>query len=193
MGRKVVITGVPGVGKTTVIEKALIALEKEGVRYRSINFGTFMFETAVEEGLVADRDEMRKLDQKVQRRLQKVAAQKIGQIEENIIVDTHCSVRTPTGYLAGLPEWVLRELEPDSVVLVETDEDQILKRRLSDETRVRDMEGYIGIQDHQRFNRALAASYAMLTGCTVKVVRNPDFLVENAAAELAKLLGDVAK
>jgi adenylate kinase len=188
VGKKVVITGVPGVGKTTVINKALEILEKEGITYRSINFGTYMFEVARDSGVASDRDEMRKLDQDAQKRLQKNAAERIGQIDENIIVDTHCTIRTPKGYLAGLPEWVLRALEPDTIVLVETDEDQILNRRLSDTTRIRDMEGYIGIKNHQQFNRSMAAAYAMLSGCTVKIIENPDFLVDNAGAEMAELL-----
>ncbi|NYT04986.1 MAG: adenylate kinase [Methanomicrobiales archaeon] len=188
MGKTVVITGVPGVGKTTVINGALAALEKEGVSYQSINFGTFMFEVASQEGIASDRDEMRRLDQDVQRRLQRSAAQGIAQIEGNIIVDTHCTVSTPKGYLAGLPEWVLRELKPDIFVLVETDEDQILSRRLSDASRVRDMDGYMGIRDHQQFNRSIAASYAMYSGCTVKIVRNADFLLDKAVADMVEIL-----
>jgi adenylate kinase len=188
MGRKVVITGVPGVGKTTVINGALQRLEEEGITYQSLNFGTFMFDVASAEGVVKDRDEMRKLDRTVQKRLQQLAARKIAEIEGNVIVDTHSSVKTPKGYLAGLPEWVLRELMPDIVILVETDEDQILKRRLNDPTRVRDMEGYREIADHQQFNRSIAASYAMLTGCTVKVVKNQDFLLDRAVEDMAEVL-----
>ena len=188
MGKRVVVTGVPGVGKTTVIEKALALLGGEGITYQPINFGTFMYEVASEEGLVRDRDEMRRLDGQTQKRLQKTAAQKIAGIGGYVLIDTHTSVKTPTGYLAGLPEWVLRDLMPDTIVLVETDEDQILLRRLGDETRVRDREGAKGIAEHQQFNRALAASYAMMTGCTVTVVRNPDFLLDNAAADLADVL-----
>ncbi|KQC04087.1 MAG: adenylate kinase [Methanoculleus sp. SDB] len=188
LGKTVVITGVPGVGKTTVINGAIDLLRNEGVVYNPINFGTFMFDIASREGLVTDRDEMRKLDQDVQRRVQRLAAQGIAQTGGNIIVDTHCTVSTPRGFLAGLPEWVLRELKPDIFVLVETDEDQILTRRLSDESRVRDREGYIGIRDHQQFNRSIAASYAMLSGCTVKIIRNADFLLDKAVADMADIL-----
>lgn len=188
MGKRVVITGVPGVGKTTVINKALEILGTEGIEYQSINFGTFMFETAVQDGLVRDRDEMRRLDRTIQKRLQKNAAAAIGKNEGNIIIDTHCSVKTPKGYLAGLPEWVLRELNPDTIILVETDEDQILMRRLNDPTRVRDMDSAKEILEHQQFNRSLSAAYAVITGCTVKIVKNQDYLLERAAADMAAVL-----
>jgi adenylate kinase len=139
-GRRVIVTGVPGVGKTTVVNGALKMLEEEGITYKSLNFGTYMFEVAKKEGVVADRDEMRKLDREVQKRLQKEAAKEMARESGNVLIDTHASVKTPRGYLPGLPEWVLRELMPDTIVLVETDDDQILMRRLSDETRTRDMD-----------------------------------------------------
>jgi adenylate kinase len=187
-GRRVIITGVPGVGKTTVVNEALQKIKLEGTSYESLNFGTFMFEVAQKEGIVADRDEMRKLDRGEQKRLQQLAASEIAKRPGNVIIDTHASIRTPKGFLPGLPEWVLAELMPDTVVLVETDEDQILLRRLGDETRARDMEGARSISEHQQFNRSMAAAYAMVTGCTVKIVTNPDFLLERAVADMAELL-----
>ncbi len=187
-GRKVIITGVPGVGKSTVVNGALTKLKEEGITYQSLNFGTFMFEVAQREGYAKDRDEMRKLDKDVQKTLQKLAAKAISQISGNVLIDTHASVKTPKGYLAGLPEWVLRELMPDLIVLVETDVDQILLRRLSDATRVRDMEGAGGIAEHQQFNRSFGAAYAMVTGCTVKIIKNQDFLLERAIMDMADVL-----
>ena len=187
-GKKVIITGVPGVGKTTVINAAFDKITAEGVKYKNLNFGSFMFEVAQAENLVTDRDQMRKLDRVAQKRLQKLAAEKIAAINDNVIVDTHASVKTPNGYLAGLPEWVVSAIMPDVIVLVETDNDQILIRRLSDETRVRDMEGSKSIAEHQEMNRAYAAAYSMLTGCTVKIITNADFLLDKAVDELAATL-----
>jgi len=176
-GKKVIITGVPGVGKTTVVNEALKKIKEEGVEYKSINFGTFMFEVAKNDNIVQDRDQMRTLDRGVQKRLQQRAAQAISKIPGNVLIDTHATVKTPKGYLAGLPEWVLREIMPDCIVLVETDDDQILMRRMTDETRSRDKEGSRSIAEHQQFNRSIAAAYAMLTGCTVKIViRAPDYV-----------------
>ena len=187
-GKKVIITGVPGVGKTTVINEALTKLKSEGVDYQPINFGSFMFEVAKNEGLVQDRDQMRTLDRADQKRLQQRAAQAIAKIPGNVMIDTHASVKTPKGYLAGLPEWVLREIMPDVIILVETDNDQILMRRLTDETRTRDKEGARAIAEHQEFNRSIAAAYAMVTGCTIKIITNPDHLLDLAAVEMADVL-----
>jgi len=187
-GKKVIITGVPGVGKTTVINEALKTLKTEGVEYQSINFGSFMFEVAKKDNIVRDRDQMRTLDRAVQKRLQQRAAQAIAQVSGNVLIDTHASVKTPKGYLAGLPEWVLREIMPDIIVLVETDNDQILMRRLTDETRSRDKEGSRSIAEHQEFNRSIAAAYAMMTGCTIKMITNADFLLDRSVSELTDIL-----
>jgi adenylate kinase len=187
-GKKVIITGVPGVGKTTVVNEALKKLKEQGIEYQSINFGSFMFEVARAENIVQDRDQMRTLDRAVQKTLQQRAGQAIGKVSGNVLIDTHASVKTPKGYLAGLPEWVLREIMPDIIVLVETDDDQILMRRLTDETRTRDKEGSRSIAEHQQFNRSIAAAYAMMTGCTIRMITNADFLLERSSAELAEVL-----
>jgi adenylate kinase len=184
-GRRVIITGVPGVGKTTVVNGALARLKEEGITYESLNFGSFMFEVAQREGMVKDRDEMRKLDRERQKRLQQMAARAMAQVPGNVLIDTHASVKTVKGYLPGLPEWVLRELMPDMIILVETDEDQILMRRLNDETRTRDREGSRAIAEHQQFNRSIAASYAMITGCTIQFVINADHLLDQATETMA--------
>lgn len=188
MERRVIITGVPGVGKTTVIDGALKRLELEGIRYHPINFGTFMFEMASREGIVSDRDQMRRLERPVQKELQRRAAELISRIEGNVIVDTHCSIKTPKGYLPGLPDWVIDGIRPDTLILVETDEDQILGRRLKDPTRVRDMEGSGAIWEHQQFNRSISAAIATRTGCTVKILKNQDHLLEQAIEEMTSAL-----
>ena len=188
MGKRIVITGVPGVGKTTVVNGALAKLAEEGIQFQSINFGSFMFEVASSQKVVADRDGMRKLPGAVQKDIQRKAAQAIGKIEGNVIIDTHCTVKTPKGFLAGLPEWVLRELMPDMVILVETDQDQILARRLNDPTRTRDMDSSREIALHQEYNRAMAAAYGMVSGCTVKIVKNQDFLLDRAVGDMADAL-----
>jgi adenylate kinase len=61
----IVVTGIPGVGKTTVMKQAT-----EGLDIEFVTFGSVMIDIAKEMGLVKDRDEMRKLTLEQQKDLQ---------------------------------------------------------------------------------------------------------------------------
>ena len=119
---RVVISGVAGVGKSTILE-----LVEKGTNYDVINYGTLMYEMAREIGLIAHRDELRKLNVDTQINLQKKASSAIGQMDD-VIVDTHMAIKSPKGYIPGLPEWVLRELKISSYFIIESDYREIKKR-----------------------------------------------------------------
>ncbi|WP_423792845.1 adenylate kinase [Methanocaldococcus indicus] len=186
----VVVVGVPGVGSTTVTTKAVEKLKEEGINYEIVNFGTVMLEIAKEKGLANDRDELRKLNPEIQKEIQRLAGKKIAELakDKNIIVDTHSTIKTPKGYLPGLPKWVLDELVPDIIVLVEADNSEILMRRLKDDTRKRDFESTEDIGEHIFMNRAAAMTYAVLTGATVKIIKNRDNLLDKAVEEMVNVL-----
>jgi adenylate kinase len=181
----VVLTGIPGSGSTTVLNKTL-----EKVDYIHINYGDMMVETAKEKNIVDNRDELRKLYPDVQKELQLAAAKKIKEKSktENVIVDTHCTINTPAGFLPGLPEWILKELKPNQFIIIEANPDEILIRRLSDDTRDRDKEMTKIIALHQEINRATAMTYATLTGATVKILENHDNELEIIVSKLVETL-----
>jgi adenylate kinase len=181
----VVIAGIPGSGSTTVLSKVLEELD-----YMHVNYGDVMLEIAKSDGLVDNRDDLRKLSPDIQKEVQKNAAQSIRDKSEqsNIIVDTHCTINTPSGFLPGLPKWVLDQLKPDMFILLEADGDEILKRRISDTTRNRDSERLKDIELHQEMNRAASMAYAVLTGATVKIIENHDNKVDEAVDEMVKTL-----
>jgi adenylate kinase len=179
-----VVFGIPGVGKTTVLN----AVAKR-VSVRRINFGDVMFEEAKRKGLVDDRDKMRRLPKEEQTELQRNAAKRIYKESRagNIIVDTHASVKTPKGYIPGLPEEILRLLKPDALVLIECDSKDILSRRNKDASRERDADALGGIEEHQMINRAYCATYSDLTASTLLIVKNMEGSVEEAAEKIAIL------
>ena len=181
----VVLTGIPGSGSTTLLNKAL-----EEVDYLHLNYGDIMTEIAIEEKIVEDRDQLRKLPAETQKVIQKKAAKKIKDQSEsqNVIVDTHCTISTPNGFLPGLPIWVLNELEPSNFILIEANPDEIIYRRMNDDTRVRDVEKAKNIKLHQEMNRAAAMSYATLTGATVKIIENHDNHLPSTVSKLVDIL-----
>jgi adenylate kinase len=182
----VVVAGIPGSGSTTVLEHALKETD-----YVHVNYGDVMMEIAQEMKLVEDRDSMRKLPPETQKKVQKKAAKTIRERAENAntIVDTHCTINTPAGFLPGLPHWVLEELQPDMFILIEADGDEILMRRISDTTRTRDMERLRDIDLHQEMNRATAMAYAVYTGATVKIIENHNDRLDEPVNEMKKTLG----
>ena len=178
----IIVTGIPGVGKTTVMKKAA-----KGMDIQFVTFGTVMIDIAKEMGLAKDRDEMRELSLEQQKQLQIKTAEKVAQMK-NVIVDTHCTIKTPRGYMPGLPEWVIKKLNPTALVVVEADSEEIYNRRAKDATRNRDPDSEEEIAEHQQINRAIAMAYAALTGATVKIVFNHDNAIDDAVKEVAPAL-----
>jgi adenylate kinase len=181
----IVLTGIPGSGSTTILNKTL-----ELVDYTHLNYGDIMTEIAIEEKIVENRDELRKLDPETQKIIQKKAARRIKETSESadVIVDTHCTISTPSGFLPGLPSWVLEELQPNIFILVEANPDEIIYRRLSDDSRSRDVEKIKDINLHQEMNRAASMAYATLTGATVKVIENHDNHLDSTVSKMVNLL-----
>lgn len=178
----IVVTGIPGVGKTTVMKNAA-----EGMDIKFVTFGTVMVDIALELGYVKDRDEMRKLSLEQQKELQIKSAEKVASMG-NVILDTHCTVKTPKGYMPGLPEWVIKRINPTSIVVVEADPEEIYNRRATDVTRNRDPDSVEQIHEHQQINRAAAMAYAALSGSTVKIVFNNDDALDEAVKQAAPVL-----
>ena len=178
----IVVTGIPGVGKTSVMKKAA-----EGMNIEFVTFGTIMEEIAKEMGLVKDRDEMRKLTLDQQKNLQIKSAEKVAKMG-NVILDTHCTIKTPKGYMPGLPEWVVKRINPTAIVVVEADPEEIYNRRVNDPSRKRDPDTKNKIAEHQQINRAAAMAYAALTGATVKIVFNHDNKLDDAVKQASPVL-----
>ena len=178
----VIITGIPGVGKTTVINGA-----KKHYDFNIVNFGDVMLEHAKREGLVKHRDELRMLPIKTQRNIQAESAKKIKHME-NTCVDTHCVVPTPDGFLPGLPIWVLENLKPSSLVLIEASAEEIQHRRDSDTSRARNGSDKITVAEQINFNRFYASACSVFSGAIVKIIFNHDDTLAQCSFALGKIV-----
>jgi len=189
MRKVVILTGVPASGGTTVTKKAMEKLAAHGQVFKMVTYSDVMLDEALQRRWVETRDDIRKLDPVRQRELQKIAARTISKMATNpLVVDTHATIRTPTGYLPGLPTWVLDELKPELILIVETAPEEIIRRRNADKSRKRDAQDEIGVQEHQQVNKAICMAYAAYTGAAVKILQNPDGKLGQAVAELVATL-----
>jgi len=191
----VVMTGVPGVGKSTVVKTAFKQAEEKGIKieFEMVNFGDMMLKSAEKDGLVKHRDEMRRLPIGAQHDIQKKAAKEIRKMadQKNLILDTHAAIETPRGFIPGMPEWVLRELKPDVIVVLESRPEDINKFRKKDignDFRRREVDNIEGIERHQSVNRSIAMAYSVFTGTPIKVIWKPEGTLPQAAETLLGVL-----
>nr|WP_275691992.1 adenylate kinase [Metallosphaera sedula] len=189
-----IVTGIPGVGKTTILNTIKEILSKENSKFLIMNYGDYMLKTAMEMKYVSNRDEMRKLPLNVQRQLQLEAAKNIYKDASSLgdglsFLDTHAVVRTPGGYLPGLPKHIVEILQPQVIFLIESDPELILKRQENDKTRARtDYSDPAVIKETMDFARYSAMASAVLVGASVKVVKNVEGDPSIAAHQIIKSL-----
>jgi adenylate kinase len=188
--KRAIIVGIPGVGKTTVITRATEMLNQKR-KATVVVFGTVMFEEAKKIGL-KNRDELRMMPVEDQRRLQEMAAQRITEMKDDIVlIDTHLFINTEEGYYPGLPMRLLSIMKPTNMVMVAADATEISERRKTDQTRQRDIASAENIQKELDISRIMVASCSILTGAPFAIIMNNEGQVGEAAANIAKiLLGD---
>lgn len=192
MNRTVIVTGIPGSGKTTVCSYVEKFAKKAGIEVSVINYGTVMMGLLKKHGKGMERDQMRRDNLDTQRKLQREVAdlvvEKIARLSGLKIVDTHMSIKTPAGYLPGLPHHNLSILKPDMLVLVEADPADISRRRMKDSTRKRDTNLREAVKEELLFSRLMAGASAVLAGAPVRIVVNGEGKQEEAAREILEAL-----
>lgn len=92
----VVVTGVPGVGKTS-----LCRMVSDTLGYNYINYGDLMLSIAESRGLASTDLQMFSLDMDVQYNIWKDAALKIKDVDR-VLVDLHGVDQSSIGYIVSL-------------------------------------------------------------------------------------------
>ena len=187
--KKIVLVGIPGVGKTTLVTTMADSLSRNNHRVSVHSFGTIMFEAAQSNG-VANRDRLRKQSIEEQKRYQKIAAERIAHMTDDVvIIDTHAFISTPSGFYPGLPEHVLKIIKPSILVSVSARPEEIYNRRMKDETRNRDKITIERIKAELSLQESIVSTCSVLSGAPIKTVSNAEGKVEETAADLIRSMG----
>jgi len=185
----VIVVGVPGVGKTSVINEAKKYLKYE---FKVVNTGDLMFELAKEKYNINNRDEIRKkLTFEQQKEIQKEAIKRIKEMEKesDIILDTHLVIESYEGYITGMFREYAEILKPDGVAVIISDPDKIFVRRLKDiQIRGRDIENLKRIEIQQNLTIYFTTIFMFEYGTIVEVINNEEGLLEEAAKKFAEFL-----
>ena len=187
--KKVIIVGIAGVGKTTIVSKVVEILKAKKISVSVSIFGSIMFEEAKKKGITS-RDELRKLSVPEQKKLQSMAAKKISSLSDDVvIVDTHAFIATKEGFYPGLPHNVLEILMPDSFIVISARPEEIYNRRMKDTTRNRDIISIDAIKKELDVTSAMLSTCSILCGSPIKMVLNSEGKVDEAAKGIVSAMG----
>jgi len=184
--KAIIVGGLAGVGKTTVLNALYQRLVSEGKKFKVFVFGSVMLEEAMKSG-IKDRDEMRKLPFEMQKELQERAAMRMVD-ESTVFIDTHYMIPTSYGYLPGLPAHVLNALRPTHLVLLLAEPREIIRRRMNDPTRKREMVNESDIEHEILISRIMMGAASAITGAMMVEVYNRENMLDQTVEELIKKL-----
>ncbi len=101
------------------------------------------------------------------------------------ILDTHCSISTPSGYYPGVPFEFLKLWKVDVLVYITADAPELEARRKNDPTRVRDNDD---IALHDQMNKSYLAAYSAFSGAPAVIIYNRNGKLEESVAKFQALL-----
>jgi adenylate kinase len=191
--KRIVVVGIPGVGKTTIVSNVKKTLDEKEIRTVVAEFGKIMLEEATKLK-IQSRDEIRRLSISEQKNLQNTAAEKISQISSDVvIVDTHLFINTKEGYYPGLPFDLLNNLKPTNLILITANPEEIYHRRQNDSSRNRDMISIDSIKNDIDVSKMLISCCSVVSGAPFKILSNHENSITDCTEKMVSLILDNPK
>jgi adenylate kinase len=188
--KRIIVVGIPGVGKTTVVSNVKNTLEQTGIKTNLAEFGKIMLEEAKKLN-IKNRDEIRRLSIDDQKKLQNLAATKISQIYSDVvIIDTHLFINTKEGYYPGLPADLLNNMKPTHLILIIANPEEIYHRRQNDSTRVRDIISMDSIKNEIDVSKMLISCCSIISGAPFKILANHEGSLTDCTQKMVSLILD---
>ena len=186
MAKIVIVTGIPGVGKTTILDG--VATEK---KYKVVTLSSVMLEIAAKKGIKAERDTLRYLPNSSITELGNSAFEHLSEMGGNILLDTHASVEQNGRYVPGLPYDAIRRLSGIAgFVYIDGSTDDIVKRRMIDKSRTREKEERHLIHMQRSVNVSMLSYLSTLFNVPLYVVVNKQEQLEKAIETFRRSIED---
>lgn len=182
MSLVIILAGIPGSGKSTVLEETIKLFPQLNI----INYGDIMLKEAVLQNI--DKDSLRKLPLLQQQKIGIQAAKRMFlDMPKIACIDTHAMIKTPYGYCPGIPEAVIKILNPNVIGMIECPASLVYERRKLDKTRRRDDETIDQIEYHQQISRSFLLACAAFSSALYVPIQNKT-MPSDGAKQLVTLI-----
>lgn len=170
---RIMLTGVPGVGKTTVSSQPTIS--DLGIRVQ--NFGQVMFLIGKQRKLVSDIKDLESLTIEQRAELQTDAAKQIAADNSalGIVIDGHVIVDTSSGFVPGLPIDCVSILNLSSIVMLSSHPSDVVSRRSNHVNKYGMMKQWSDeerVETHQKVVFQVSLQYSLLSQSSFDILEN---------------------
>jgi len=186
MQKRILLLGLSGTGKSALMKKVVPDISKQ---LHHIIFGDIIRDIGAKKSSFKDRDEIRReTETAFFKEIQNLAFQKLEEMLDNtaselVVIDTHSFVSTKSGFLPGLPCYFLDRIKPSLIAFIESDPEEIRKRRIKDRQigRRRDEDTIDILSLLQSASKTAAIVYSAYSGAPVILIKNEEGKLESAA------------
>ena len=180
---KVIITGTPGSGKSTIIAKL-------GSAYKIINIGTEMMKYINDKSITRDQIRSKLNYQEIEEARKKVF-ETVSKTKGPLIIDTHTSIKSGKKFIPGFSSQdfgLLKNIK--AIIYVDALPVDILLRRIGDRTRAREDETAEEIEEHRAVNIGLASYYAVQLGSPLYIIKNKQERLDECRKEVERAISE---
>lgn len=185
----IVVFGVPGVGKTSIVKGILETMEVERIGWNDL-----VKKIVFDRDMIQNIDQLRYLNVDTQKELQKEVVDTMGKMIDNapdkhFLIETHALMKTPQGFFPGLPRYFREHVKADIMILVEAEPELVLERRKRDISRTREDDKTVAeLKLHMELTRSITTAYSAMTGANVLIVNNEEDKLDETISGVRRIL-----
>lgn len=171
MNNLILVFGLPGVGKTTLIKKSLKILKKND--YVRVSGGSLISENITEE----ERDSLRKLGEteilfNQNLLLQGYSNFKLKNSKVRIIFDGHCIIKNGNK-IVEVPIDIIKKLSPQKIIFLDEEPNIIINRRVNDDQRPdREEETLEQLEELRVLQKSICKEYGNALNISVSILKS---------------------